>query len=414
MNKWLACILLLLSSQVLADEPAQVNIEAWIEPNQAIVVGQQVRLIIELKTDKWFNGGTEIELPTMARAFVLQRGSMAVNGSEKIDGNNWATQRWELVVYPQATGGFTVPRINVSVQVASTARQGQRIVLNTQPMTFVVGLPENIEQDVAWMPASAATLKQQFNIESGQALKVGDAIVREVLVEATDTTAMLLPALVADSIPGSRLYTAPSRVEDRQSRGQYAAMRGEQWTYIIEQAGELKLPAINIDWWDTDSQQMVRLSLEQQRWQVNHTPASFIAYWWLPLTAGLFAIVLLAAALFFIRRHYQHHPLPDAVLFHRMLRQQRWPQAMLLLYRRLFKRQQQLQLKAVAATHPATEALYQQYYGRQRQQPPSKAQLRRLWRAIHPLARKRWWQLPKAIPALTPQGQKTRPVHPKN
>ena len=79
----------------------KLRIKAWLEPEDNIIARQQVKLQIEVATDKWFSGGTRIGHFEIKDAIVMQREKFAVNSTRTDGDKSWAVQQWTLVVYPQ-------------------------------------------------------------------------------------------------------------------------------------------------------------------------------------------------------------------------------------------------------------------------------------------------------------------------
>ena len=88
----------------------RLRLKAWLTPETDIVVGQEVRLTLELATPRWFAGGTRFALPEIRNVIVLRRNQFATNFSRREGGATWVVQQWQLELYPQAVGQFRVPR----------------------------------------------------------------------------------------------------------------------------------------------------------------------------------------------------------------------------------------------------------------------------------------------------------------
>ena len=96
----------------------KLSIRTWVEPHENIIARQQVNLLIEIATDKWFSGGTKISAVDIKDAIVLQREKFSVNSSRYEQGTSWTVQEWTLAVYPQRAGAFEIPEITGQVSIA--------------------------------------------------------------------------------------------------------------------------------------------------------------------------------------------------------------------------------------------------------------------------------------------------------
>ncbi|MCV5803009.1 BatD family protein, partial [Escherichia coli] len=82
-------------------------------------VNEQVILTIEVATPRWFTGGTRIGNIEIPNVIAKQRNQLATNFTEQKEGQTWSRQRWEVTLYPQASGDFVIPPVAVGVQVSA-------------------------------------------------------------------------------------------------------------------------------------------------------------------------------------------------------------------------------------------------------------------------------------------------------
>jgi hypothetical protein len=94
-----------------------------------------------------------------------------------------------------------------------------------------------------------------------EALQVGDAFELEVIFEAEDVLAMMLPAFTPEKLPGLAAYPSPPVLDNSSNRGQARASRTQRISYVVEAQGQYLLPARDYFWWDTGSKQLQLLSL---------------------------------------------------------------------------------------------------------------------------------------------------------
>ncbi|UJF18359.1 BatD family protein [Vibrio sp. SS-MA-C1-2] len=345
-------------------QQGHVTINSWLDSKKNVATTEQVKLYIELGTDRWFSAGTRIRDLELKNAIVLQRNKLATNYTKKINGKTWTMQRWELTIYPQKSGQYQIPPIAVSLQVSTESSGNVRGVLVTQPMTFSAKLPSPfITDETPWVAASKLALTQKWssNIQD-EKLKIGDAIERTVMLKGTDTTAMQFPALSPNcqdhsqnsilsnnshqtcGTDVSRLYQDPAIIKDGQTRGNYTGQKSVNFTYLIEKSGEITIPAITIQWWDTKNKQLVPLTIAGQTWSIIHTPASFIKAYWLVLTLLLIVVIFLIYLILSLRKRYKNQQLPAWINYRLALKKANYPLARLLLYRKLYQANKQQQL----------------------------------------------------------------------
>ncbi len=231
----------------------RLQISAELQPASNIVPGQKVELIIKIATDRWFTSGTRLEIPEVAGLVILQTNNFASNSSETRGGQSWVIQRWSLDIFPQRAGRFTIPAVTATVSVNDGAStEGVSGELFSPELDFRVSIPENLVRAEHWVAAPMFKVSQNFDREL-ESLQVGDAFQRQVIFEATDVLAMMLPTLEPEKLAGLTAYPEPPSLINNSNRGQTSARRVESISYIATEQGQYQLPARDFYWWDTTS-----------------------------------------------------------------------------------------------------------------------------------------------------------------
>jgi len=238
----------------------RLQVRSWLTPAEGIVPGQQVKLTLEIATDRWFTGGTRIRIPEVPGLVILQNDEFAANSSERRDRQSWVVQRWTLEVFPQRAGSFSIPPVSAGVTVnddGSTTAEGD---IQGPALQFSVTRPAALDRAQHWVAAPLYSVRQSFQRDLDN-LNIGDAIEREIVFEAEDVMAMMLPAFEEEAIGGLAAYPEPPSLQNRSNRGTTLAGRTERITYIVEAEGEFQLPAQDFFWWDTKTAELQVLSL---------------------------------------------------------------------------------------------------------------------------------------------------------
>ena len=148
-------------------DAGRLQVRSWLEPPQDIVPGQQLKLNIEIATDRWFAGGTRLQIPEVPGLVILQSESFASNSSERRNGQSWVIQRWALELYPQREGRFDIPPISARIKVndeGMTAVQGD---IASPALEFRAATPESLARASHWVAAPQYSVQQTFDRETG-------------------------------------------------------------------------------------------------------------------------------------------------------------------------------------------------------------------------------------------------------
>ena len=244
-----------------------LQIRSTVSPAEGIVPGQRVALTLEIATDRWFSGGTRINIPEVPGLVILQNEQFASNASETRRGQSWVIQRWTLDVFPQRAGQFTIPPVTVKLKVNASELGDVEGELVSSATRFSVAIPDSLSQATQWVAAPAFAVTQSFNRNLDE-LVVGDAFEQEVLFEASDVMAMMLPGYELGQLKGLAAYPSPAVLENSNNRGQTRASRRISISYVVESPGQFLLPARDYFWWNTNSEELVLVSLPETRIEI--------------------------------------------------------------------------------------------------------------------------------------------------
>ncbi|MCE7637100.1 BatD family protein [Vibrio fluvialis] len=156
-------------------------------------------------------------------------------------------------------GDFTLtePSFKGALIYGSSYSGSTRILpLQTTPKTYTLHVdPKPADYQGAWLPTSKLILSEQWLDSQGKpisgshfATKVGDSITREVMVQVTGLTQEQLPNISLSYPDSVRVYDEKPQFATLDSGD--VAMTLKQ-VLIPRQSGEIALPKVTMQWWDT-------------------------------------------------------------------------------------------------------------------------------------------------------------------
>ena len=258
-------------SDVKASQQSVVQIKAWVEPNDGLVVSQQAILYIEVATPDWFSGGTRIAAFEMDDVVVLRREKFSVNSTRRVGVQTWSVQLWSISLYPQTAGQFLIPEIELKVSTASEGKEASAMFVTTQPISFSAIMPAGIKTRLgdqsdaldSWVASTRFQINENYDKPLTD-LKVGSSVKRVIEIQSENVAAMMLPALQFASLDGLATYQEPASITDKVNRGDYLATRVETVNYVVEKAGSYRLPQLDFYRWDLNSQSLRHEILAEQ------------------------------------------------------------------------------------------------------------------------------------------------------
>ncbi|HWR79662.1 MAG TPA: hypothetical protein VN303_05615, partial [Pseudomonas sp.] len=235
-----------------AQAEPQVRVEARLQPAAPYQVGATLRLEVDLLTSTWFTQAPQpapLELPN---ALISPPTGQADKLTLTIDGETWFGLRLTYLISPTAPGQFSIPALPFSLHLGQAAGP---INVSSAALNFNVSGAALTEQPTNHLVASQIRMTQQWQ-QSADPLKVGERITRQVRIEADGAQAMLIPPGEFSDIPGLKRYPqAPSVSTLSDGRGSIdGGVRIDSVSYVVEQAGDYSLPAVELHWWSTNSQ----------------------------------------------------------------------------------------------------------------------------------------------------------------
>ncbi|MBY3537221.1 protein BatD [Rhizobium laguerreae] len=242
---------LLISTYVFAAEPFG---RASIEGAEGIVPGQQVHVVVDVFAPEFFTSPPQFPLFDVPDALVTMSDDRTQNLVQTIDGLQYSGIRRSYAVVPEKAGSFQLPVVEIDLGYSSNGNSTKAIVKIALP-SFDVGVSSN----PAATPFAARGLMMTESFDRDPAsLKVGDALVRTVVIFAEDTQAMLIPPVAFGTTAGLARYEKPAVLaDDVEQRGigrsaETGSTRSETVVYTVSDTGRFPLPAITYPWFDVD------------------------------------------------------------------------------------------------------------------------------------------------------------------
>src|ERR1700722_11062511 len=249
------CVLILFSagsSWADTGSAPQVMVRAHIEPSGPVVAGSQIKLVVDCLTTTWFTEAPDWPLFTVPGAIVSLPDEQAVNLHEVIDGVDWFGVSRAYRIVPQTGGPFAIPSFAITVQPGQASGP---VKLMTPLLTFAATVPAGAEGMSTFFPAQKLVATQAVE-PSQERVKVGDQVTRTITQRAAGTQSMLIPPANFSDVAVLKRYpkaaTTKDIVEDR--AGLVAGERTDAVTYVVDHGGKFTLPAVTIEWWNTNTQ----------------------------------------------------------------------------------------------------------------------------------------------------------------
>ena len=203
--------------------------------------------------------------PELADAVIEKLGEDS-NYNTQINGVNYLVTERKYAVFPQKSGSVTIKPLVLTAEVVASNRPNFNGFFNSQmtrtkkvsskPVTLDVKPVPASFTGQHWLSAEQLVLKQEWSGDNQQ-MKVGEPLTRTLTLLAKGTTVGQLPELNAGKIDDQlKAYPDQPVLQEQKKAEGLIAFREEKIAIIPSKAGSYKLPAIEVHWFNTQSQKM--------------------------------------------------------------------------------------------------------------------------------------------------------------
>lgn len=285
---------------------ADVVVRTGIDPASGVVVGQPIRLHVDVLFAGSMPRPPRVRLGDAPGAQTLRFETQGVTMRDEIGGHAYVGQQFEFVIFPRRGGAIEIPAAEITLIDAAGDVFG---AARGEPQRIAVAVPPGIDASGPVIAAKQVTVSQTWEPDPGRThLKAGDALIRTVRRQAADVPAMGMPDLAFPAPNGVRLYRDAPRSADRINRGSVTGERIDRVTYVFEKPGAYDLPSIVQPWWDLGDRQArtetlpgVRVSVAAAAAPAGPRPVAGTRWSWTAITM-LCAALLLGVPAWLLRK----------------------------------------------------------------------------------------------------------------
>ncbi|MGI9570677.1 MAG: hypothetical protein ACR2PH_13310, partial [Desulfobulbia bacterium] len=160
-------------------------------------------------------------------------------------------------IFPERSGTLTIPAMQLSGRLIEKPSdrlwqptvRGRRVTVESEPLTLEIKPRPTTFKGGFWLPARQITLSQQ--ISDSEKLHVGEPVTRTVILDAVGLEENMLEEPVWPEVPNTRIYPDQPQGISRDDGEWVLGHKEFRYAVVPEKAGELVLPELRLDWWDT-------------------------------------------------------------------------------------------------------------------------------------------------------------------
>lgn len=259
--------IVVVETEPTANPGSQVFIEASLDTNEAYI-HSQVILTLKLHTSVMLRN-LDFKEPTLANARVVKLDDSQYQ--KTINGREYIVVEFKYALFAEEAGELTIPSLNFNAVIPERNdpfnsslffnRRGQVVRLNSEELSLnVLPIPDGISAG-DWIPAQGLSLSQRWSRPPDQ-LRVGEPITRTITMTAQGLTGAQLPPLDTGESDHYKQYPDQPEITETLSPSGVLGSRQESTALVATSPGELRLPAIKVQWWDTRANILRETELE--------------------------------------------------------------------------------------------------------------------------------------------------------
>lgn len=177
------------------------------------------------------------------------------------NGERYRVLERRYAIFPERSGTLTIPPMQLSGRLIERPSdrlwqptvRGRRVRVESEPLTLEISPRPTEFTGGFWLPARRITLSQQ--ITDNEKLHVGEPVTRTVILDAVGLEENMLEEPPWPEVPATRIYPDQPQGISRDDGEWVLGHKEFRYAVVPEQPGELVLPEIRLDWWDTVANQ---------------------------------------------------------------------------------------------------------------------------------------------------------------
>jgi len=137
--------------------------------------------------------------------------------------------------------------------------RGRRVTVESEALQLVIEPKPAAFNADEWQPARDFRITQQ--ISSGDALRVGEPVTRTVIIDAVGLEENMIAEPLWPELANARIYPDQPQGISRDDGNWVLGHKEFRYAVVPEKEGELVLPELVVDWWDTSNNRPQRAVL---------------------------------------------------------------------------------------------------------------------------------------------------------
>lgn len=190
---------------------------------------------------------------------IVQQINKGSNYTTQRNGKTYQVLERKYAIFAENSGPLTLNPLVFEGEVTDNSRPSYSLFQRGRPIRQVSEMLEleikQIPQEFIgkdWIPAKQVTLKQSWSQE--KPYRVGEPITRTINLTAIGLSETQIPDIDIENLAGAKIYQDKTDTMTRTDGQQLIATKTIKYAVIPNHSGQLEIPELNLEWFDTKTQ----------------------------------------------------------------------------------------------------------------------------------------------------------------
>ena len=226
-------------------------------------VQQQVHYTVKLYYAVNLSDGS-LDEPSAGNA-VVQKLGRDKQYTATLNGQAYHVLERDYALTPEQSGALTMPALNFRGSAVDNSdptgffRRGRSVGARSNSLQLDVRAKPANWGAAPWLPAASLTLSDESELPAE--IKAGEPLTRTLKLRAQGLGFEQLPELELKAPPGAEVYPDKPDTRTRDDGSWLYGERTRKFAIVPTQPGTLTLPAVEVQWWNTTTDQIETASL---------------------------------------------------------------------------------------------------------------------------------------------------------
>ena len=177
-----------------------------------------------------------------------------------LNGRSYLVLEVTYAIFPKGVGFVDIPRLRFGAYEVDTSRQfgifnnrGNQVIRDTESKQIKVLSKPSGRTDRGWMPSKSVEVKQRWSGDLDK-VTIGEPITQTITIIAEGLTPEQITPLKFTESTKYRTYPDQPQLSQSLSNSGIISQRVESRAIVPSESGKIILPAINLKWWDIETQ----------------------------------------------------------------------------------------------------------------------------------------------------------------